>query len=93
MRIAKVIGSVTLSRTHPSLIGARWKVAVPLMLDDLKGEGGPPCEELVVYDDIGAGEGSLIAVSEGREASMPFHPDYKPVDAYNSAILDHIHIQ
>lgn len=93
MRIAKVIGSVTLSRMHPSLVGARWKVAIPQMLDDLKGEGGAPEEELIVYDEIGAGEGSMIAVSEGREASMPFHPDVKPIDAYNGAILDQINIK
>ena len=27
-------------------------------------------------------------MSEGREGSMPFYPDVKPVDAYNAAILD-----
>jgi hypothetical protein len=27
-------------------------------------------------------------MSEGREAAMPFHPEIKPVDAYNAALLD-----
>ena len=31
---------------------------------------------------------SAIAISEGAEASAPFHPDQKPIDAYNAAILD-----
>jgi ethanolamine utilization protein EutN len=44
----------------------------------------------VVYDELGAGLGSLIAVSEGREAAQPFGPEGKPIDAYNAAILDHI---
>ena len=93
MRIAKVIGSVTLSRTHPSLIGARWMIAVPQTLEDLKGQGGEPSEELVVYDEIGAGQGTEIAVSEGMEAAMPFYPNLKPIDAYNGAILDQINIK
>jgi len=37
---------------------------------------------------LGAGTDCTIALSEGREASMPFYPGVKPVDAYNAAILD-----
>jgi ethanolamine utilization protein EutN len=47
-------------------------------------------EEIVVYDDLRCGIGSRVAISEGREAAMPFHPEIKPVDAYNAAILDHL---
>ena len=36
-------------------------------------EGSPARgEELVVYDNLGAGPGSLIGLSEGREAANPF---------------------
>jgi ethanolamine utilization protein EutN len=49
-----------------------------------------PLEEIVVFDELGAGVGSRVAISEGREAAMPFHPEIKPVDAYNAAILDHL---
>jgi ethanolamine utilization protein EutN len=93
MRIGEVIGTVTLSRYHPSLTGGRFKLAVPLSLDDLAGRGDQSAEELVVYDDLGAGIGSRIAISEGREAAMPFHPDAKPIDAYNAAILDTVTIR
>lgn len=94
MRIAKVLGTVTMSRMHPSLRGAGFKLAVPLMLDELQEPPETPAtEELVVYDELGATSGQVIAISEGREAAMPFHPDVKPVDAYNAAILDHIHIE
>ena len=47
-------------------------------------------EEIVAFDELGAGVGSRVAISEGREAAMPFHPEIKPVDAYNAAILDHL---
>jgi ethanolamine utilization protein EutN len=93
MRIADVIGTVTLSRSHPSVAGASWKVVVPLAWDNLLGRSTEPAEEIVVFDQLGAGLGSRIAISEGREAAMPFYPEVKPLDAYNAAILDNLEIQ
>ena len=90
MRIGEVVGTVTLNRVHPSLAGARLKLVVPLSLDNLTGKSKERAEEIVVYDQLGAGVGHRIALSEGREAAMPFHPEVKPVDAYNAAILDNI---
>jgi ethanolamine utilization protein EutN len=88
MRICEVIGVVTLSKAHPSLLGARWRFAVPL--SSPKTRSGKPVrgEPLIVYDELGAGDGAAIAVSEGAEASAPFYPEQKPIDAYNAAILD-----
>jgi microcompartment protein CcmK/EutM len=91
MRIAEVIGSVTLSRAHPTLTGARWVIGVPFSLKALR-TGAPDGEDLVIYDDLGAGLGSRIGFSEGAEAAAPFHPRRKPVDAYCACILDHIAI-
>ena len=93
MRIGKVIGKVTLSRWHPSLAGGSYRLVVPLSLTDLAGTPGKPAEEFTVYDELGAGIGDLIAVSEGREAAQPFHPNDKVIDAYNAAILDTVRIQ
>jgi microcompartment protein CcmK/EutM len=92
MRIGEVIGSVTLSRVHPSLVGARWLIAVPFSLKALK-LGSPDGEDLVIYDDLGAGEGSRIGFSEGGEAAAPFHPEKKPVDAYCACIIDQLNIK
>src|SRR5262249_25307251 len=89
MRIALVIGSVTLSRAHPSLLGARWLIGVPYSLEGLK-LGEPDGEDLVIYDNLGAGTGSQIGFSEGGEAAVPFLPQKKPVDAYCAALLDQI---
>jgi microcompartment protein CcmK/EutM len=93
MRIAKVVGTVTLNRCHPSFAAARLRLVVPLSLAELKGERAAQAEEIVVWDDNAAGVGNLIAVSEGAEANQPFRPDLKPVDAYASAILDDINLQ
>ena len=92
MRISEVIGTVTLNRAHPSLSGASYKLVVPLSLANLAGTAPITAEELVVYDELGAGIGSRIAISEGGEAAQPFYPQMKPIDAYNAAILDQINL-
>jgi microcompartment protein CcmK/EutM len=93
MRIGEVIGTVTLGRAHKSLGGAALRLAIPLALADLAGDATPAGEALVVYDELGAGVGSRIAISEGGEAAQPFHPEMKPIDAYNAAILDTIQLE
>ncbi|MFO1007627.1 MAG: EutN/CcmL family microcompartment protein [Planctomycetaceae bacterium] len=90
MRIAQVIGKVTLLRGHPSLRGASFKVVVPLTREGILGDAAGRSEPLVMFDSLGAGEGSIVALSESAEAANPFHPDTKPIDAYNAAILDSI---
>ncbi|MEQ9410530.1 MAG: EutN/CcmL family microcompartment protein [Fuerstiella sp.] len=92
MRIMECIGKVTLSRCHPALQSASWKVAVPLMHDGLLGKESGRTEPIVVFDELGAGAGHLMAVSESAEAAAPFHPDTKPIDAYNAAILDTVNV-
>ncbi len=89
MRIAEVIGTVTLSRTHPSLEGARWVIGIPFSLRAL-GAGKSDGEDVVIYDNLGAGAGNRIAFSEGGEAAAPFHPEHKPVDAYCACVLDQV---
>ncbi|MDR0703702.1 MAG: EutN/CcmL family microcompartment protein [Planctomycetaceae bacterium] len=92
MRIGKVIGQLTLSRCHESIKGFRWKMVVPMTENDLRTENEPNAEELIVYDHLSVGEGQRIAFSEGAEASAPFFPNPKPIDAYNAAILDQIEL-
>ncbi len=93
MRIAEVIGSVTLSRTHPCLMGTHWLIGVPFSLEALQKQGRGDGEDLIIYDPLGAGVGSLVAFSEGGEAAAPFYPEKKPIDAYAACILDHVQIR
>ncbi len=90
MRIAEVIGNVTLSRFHPSLVSSRWLVGVPFSLKALRNRGAPDGEDLVIFDNLGAGNGSRIGISEGAEAAAAFYPERKPVDAYCACIIDHL---
>ena len=73
MRIAEVIGTVTLSRCHPSVTGYRWIIGVPFSSKALLAGTAPDGEALVIFDDLGAGNGQKIAFSEGGEAAVPFH--------------------
>lgn len=90
MRIAEIIGTVTLSRYHPSLVGARWLIGVPYSLKSLKKNERGDGEDLVIFDNLSAGGGSKVGFTEGAEAAAPFHPDKKPVDAFCACILDHL---
>ena len=89
MRIAEVIGTVTLSRCHPSIERFRWVVGVPFSVKALR-DGNPDGEDFVLLDELGAGYGQRVGVSEGAEAAVPFHPEKKPVDAYCACILDSV---
>lgn len=88
MRIAEVIGNVTLSRVHPTMTGARWIIGVPYSLDSLRDNSAPDGEDVVIFDNLSAGTGVRIGFSEGGEAAAPFYPEKKPVDAYCACILD-----
>ena len=89
MRIGRTIGSVTLVNAHPSMRAGILRLVVPLAQQDLDIEDGP-AEPLVAWDSLGAGEGQLVAFSEGGEAAQPFQPEPKPVDAYIAALIDRI---
>ena len=94
MKIAKILGTVTLNRCLPSFTAARLRLAVPLSLENLVNDSEPDlANTLVVWDEMGSGLDQLIALSEGGEAAQPFRPEIKPVDSYNAAILDTINLK
>ena len=92
MRIAEVIGRVTLSRVHPSLKAARLLIALPMPREALVEGSANRGEDVVVFDQLGAGPGSLIGLSEGREAASPFGKVKTPVDAYCACLIDRIDV-
>ncbi|HTB63517.1 MAG TPA: EutN/CcmL family microcompartment protein [Opitutales bacterium] len=91
MRLATVIGRVTLSVRHPSLKGERLLVALPW---------GPKTPQtgkdhdysIVVYDQLGANVGQTVGVCESTEATRPFEKP-TPVDAYCAALIDTVFYQ
>ena len=93
MRIAKVIGTVTLNRCLPSYRGANLKLALPLQLENVVTDTTQTDDTLVVWDELGTGYGHLVALSEGPEAAQPFRPEIKPIEALTVAILDNLHVE
>ncbi len=92
MILARTVGTVTLSRCHASLIGARLRCIEPLTrIEDLDKQplGG---ETVIAWDLCGSVPGDLVAVAEGPEAAQPFAPEIKPLDAAIVAILDHVQL-
>ncbi len=94
MRIGKVIGRITLDTVYDTLIGGRFVIAEVQDRFSLGGERRKTSETVIVYDNLGATDGDLIAFTESREATMPFYPEKRvPLDAYNAAILDEVKIE
>ena len=92
MRIAEIIGRVTLSRGHTSLPSARYVIALPLPRSAI--EMGAPYrgEEVIALDPLGVRAGDRIGLSEGREAANPFGEVKTPIDAYVACLLDQINV-
>lgn len=90
MRFARVIGQVTMTVQHPDLVRARWLVVRTMNRRSLVGHDEGNDETLVMYDDLGARVGDVIALVEGREATSPFGKQRVPIDCYNAAILEQI---
>jgi microcompartment protein CcmK/EutM len=94
MRIGKVIGRVCLSQSYETLVGGRFMLVEVQDRFSLAGKPRKSTESLIVYDNLGAREGDVIAFTESREACMPFYPEKRvPLDAYNAAILERVVIE
>ena len=94
MKLGTVIGRVTLSKTAPALIGARWLIVSPFSREHYQIRAGQPFvpskePSLVVYDNLGGATGQTVGFIEGREAASPFD-EPTPIDAVNAALVDEI---
>ena len=71
MRVGKVIGRITLTQAYETLVGGRFLLVEVQDRFSLSGKARKSAESLVVYDELGAAPGDLIAFTESREAAMP----------------------
>jgi microcompartment protein CcmK/EutM len=97
MRVAQVIGRVTLSLQDPSFKGGRWLMCNPLDAASFNTACAKPPplssqSSLVAYDNLGAGDGDIVGIVEGAEATAPFDYDI-PIDAITVAIFDSLSYQ
>ncbi len=97
MKIAQVIGRAVMSQQDPSFVGGRWLLVNPLDAAQLADccVAAPQVSgqaTLVAYDDLGAGQGDIVGIVEGAEATAPFDQPI-PIDALCVAIFDSIEYQ
>lgn len=94
MRLGLTIGTVTLVEPHPTVRGGVFRLVVPLSAADVARhddpQSVPAAEPIVAWDDLGSGDGQIVAFSEGGEAAQPFRPHDKPIDAYVAVIVDRL---
>jgi microcompartment protein CcmK/EutM len=88
MKIARIVGTVTLSRAHPLMTSIPFRLVETVEGFDDQNQPQFSEEQIVSCDILGAGVGDLIALAEGPEAAQPFRPEIKPIDANSAAILD-----
>jgi len=84
MQIARVVGTVVVTRKDVHLGGLTLLVVQPLTP-----EREPAGRPLVAVDAVGAGVGEEVFFVRGKEASFPFYPAEPPVDAGIVGIIDH----
>ena len=90
MKLARTIGTVTLSRFHPSMKASQLRCVE--IVDDIERLEEQPLggDTIVAWDLCGTGIGDLVALAEGPESAQPFLPEVKPFDASIVALLDDV---
>ncbi len=91
MRIATVAGKVTLSVQHERLCCGSFLLVNPWTKETYKGKDEYDFS-IVAFDQLGAGIGQEVGVSEGAEAAAPF-ANPTPIDAYCATLIDEIFYQ
>jgi microcompartment protein CcmK/EutM len=92
MRLGTVIGRVTLTLQEPVYTGGHLLVVQPFSRAQFAGAPAVPLapgSSLVVFDQLGAADGSIVGFTEGAEAAQPFDGP-APVDAYVACIVNQI---
>src|SRR5262245_55336552 len=88
MIIAKVIGTVVATVKDPGFDAKKLVIVHAHVLKD--GQLVPANTTLIANDDLGAGEGDFVAVSQGSSARMAPSMKNTATDAVVIALIDRI---
>ena len=88
MIIAKVIGKVVATVKDPGFDGKKLVLVQAHVLKD--GQLVPGQTMLVANDDLGAGEGEMVVLTQGSSASMTPSMKSTSTDAVVIALIDRI---
>ena len=89
MILAQVEGSVVATKKNPKLLGHKFLVVRPLVVDSPSAtEFRKGSSTLVAVDQLGAGEGEVVLVVQGSSARLASTDKDSPVDAVVIGIVD-----
>lgn len=88
MIIAKVVGSAVSSVKHDALRSSKLLLVRPA--DEHGAASGSP---FLAVDLVGAGEGELVAVTQGSSARVAVGNGAGPIDAVVVGILDCLYVE
>lgn len=81
MLVGKVVGSVIATRKNENLIGNKFLIVEPM-------ESMADAKRIVAIDNVGAGIGEIVLVSQGSSARFGCGMPNAPVDAAIVGIVD-----
>jgi ethanolamine utilization protein EutN len=94
MILARVEGSVVATKKNPKMLGSKFLVVRPLVLDspDAK-EFRNGTSTVIATDSLGAGEGEVVLVVQGSSARLASDDKDSPVDAVVVGIVDTVDLK
>ena len=93
MILARVEGSVVATKKNTKMLGNKFLLVRPLVIDSPTAhEWKPGTSTLVAVDSLGAGEGEIVLVVQGSSARLAAEDKNSPVDAVVIGIVDTVDI-
>jgi len=89
MILARVEGSLVASKKNAKMMGSKFLVVRPMVVDSPAAiELRPGTSTLVAVDTLGAGEGDVVLIVQGSSARLAADDKNSPVDAVVIGIVD-----
>ena len=93
MILARVEGSVVATKKNTKMMGHKFLLVRPLVIDSPTAtEWKPGQTTLVAVDSLGAGEGEIVLVVQGSSARLAADDKDSPVDAVVIGIVDTVDV-
>jgi ethanolamine utilization protein EutN len=93
MILARVEGSVVATKKNTKMMGHKFLLVRPLVIDSPTArEWKPGTSTIVAVDSLGAGEGEIVLVVQGSSARLAADDKDSPVDAVVIGIVDTVDV-
>ena len=94
MILARVEGSLVATKKNSKMLGSKFLVVRPLVLDSPEAKAfRDGTSTVVATDTLGAGEGEVVLVVQGSSARLACDDKDSPVDAVVVGIVDTVDLK